>query len=163
MAAVIAAAPPGAAAFSPATPVAIPDDVIVKSWLLEMPPPGAGLNTVTLAVPAKAISAVEICAVSCVGLTNEVARAEEFQFTCEVEMKFVPVTASVKPARPAAELEGESCVIVGTGLLAGPTVNRAKFERLLPAAVPLVEPGEVTPTGKLPGVARLAVVRAALS
>ena len=57
MAAVIAAASPGTAAFSPATPVLIPDEVTVKSWLLEMPPPGVGLNTVTLAVPANAISA----------------------------------------------------------------------------------------------------------
>ena len=136
---------------------------MVKSWLLEVPPPGAGLDTVTLAVPAIAISAAAICAVSCVELTNVVVRAEEFQLTWEVDVKFVPVRVRVKAGRPAAELEGESWVIVGMGLLVGPTVKRAKLERLLPALVPLVEPGEVTPTGKLPGVARLAVVRTALN
>ena len=35
----------------------------------EVPPPGAGLATVTLADPAVAISAAVICAVSCVPLT----------------------------------------------------------------------------------------------
>ena len=43
--------------------------LIVKVWAFEVPPPGAGLNTVTLAVPAEAISAARIEAVSCVDET----------------------------------------------------------------------------------------------
>ncbi len=38
--------------------------VIVKLWAFEVPPPGAGLNTVTLAVPAAAMSEAGIAAVS---------------------------------------------------------------------------------------------------
>ena len=53
--------------------------------------------TVTFAGPAEAISGAEISAVSCVGLTNVVARAEPFQFTSDAPTKFVPVTVRVKP------------------------------------------------------------------
>jgi len=38
--------------------------VIVKVWALEVPPPGVGVNTVTVAVPATAMSAGVIAAVS---------------------------------------------------------------------------------------------------
>ncbi len=38
--------------------------LIVKVWALEVPPPGAGLNTVTAAVPAVAMSEAGIAAVS---------------------------------------------------------------------------------------------------
>ncbi len=43
--------------------------LIVKVWALEVPPPGAGVNTVTEAVPAAAMSAAVIAAVSCVDET----------------------------------------------------------------------------------------------
>jgi hypothetical protein len=43
--------------------------VIVKFTPLDVPPPGAGLNTVTLAVPAVAMSAARIVAVNWVALT----------------------------------------------------------------------------------------------
>jgi hypothetical protein len=42
-----------------------------------------------------------------------------FHCTVEVEMKFVPVTVSVKDGPPAVVLAGESELIVGTGLLLG--------------------------------------------
>jgi hypothetical protein len=54
-------------------------------------------DTVIAAVPAEAISAAEIEAVSCVALTKAVARAEPFQSTTEPFTKFVPVTVSVNP------------------------------------------------------------------
>ena len=41
----------------------------------DVPPPGAGLNTVTFAVPAVAMSATVIWAVSCVLLTYVVVRS----------------------------------------------------------------------------------------
>ena len=47
----------------------------------DAPPPGAGLNTVTLAVPAVAMSANVIAAVSCVPLTYVVVRFSPFQRT----------------------------------------------------------------------------------
>src|SRR5258708_461022 len=47
------------------------------------PPPGAGLVTVTLNVPAVAMSAAVIDAVSCVALTGVVTRALPLKFTTE--------------------------------------------------------------------------------
>ena len=38
--------------------------MIVKLWALEVPPPGVGLKTVTLAVPAEAMSEARIEAAS---------------------------------------------------------------------------------------------------
>ena len=38
--------------------------LIKKVWALDVPPPGAGLNTVTVAVPADTMSAAWIAAVS---------------------------------------------------------------------------------------------------
>jgi hypothetical protein len=55
------------------------------------------LDTVIEAVPAEAISEAGIMAVSCVELTNVVARAEPFQSTTEPFTKFVPFTVRVNP------------------------------------------------------------------
>jgi len=44
----------------------------------ETPPPGGAFDTVTLAVPAVAISLARIFAVTLVALTNVVARADPF-------------------------------------------------------------------------------------
>src|SRR5207249_2910883 len=90
--------------------------VIVNVCGLEVPPPGAAVNTVTEAVPAVAMSAVVICALSCVLLPNVVARWLPFHCTMDELMKFVPVSASVKAAPPATALLGESEVSVGPGL-----------------------------------------------
>src|SRR5439155_16785473 len=89
--------------------------VIVNVCGLEVPPPGAGVNTVTEAVPAVAMSAVVICAVSCVLLPNVVARWLPFHCTMDELMKFVPVSASVKAASPATTLLGDREVSVGLG------------------------------------------------
>jgi len=43
--------------------------VIEKAILPDVPPPGVGLNTVTCAVPAAAMSAAAIAASNCVALT----------------------------------------------------------------------------------------------
>ena len=43
--------------------------LIVNAFALEVPPPGAGLKTVTLALPALAMSPAGTDAVSCVALT----------------------------------------------------------------------------------------------
>src|SRR2546421_11473025 len=90
--------------------------VIVNVCGLEVPPPGAGLNTVTGAVPAVARSLAEIVAVSWVLLPYVVARSAPFHRTMDDATKFVPVTVSVKPGPPAAVLFGGMVDSVGTGV-----------------------------------------------
>jgi len=91
--------------------------LIVKDTVADVPPPGAGLVTVTFAVPAVAISAAVIAAVSCVALTNVVVLAAPLNFTTDVDTKPVPFTVRVKAAPPAVALVGEREVSVGAGLL----------------------------------------------
>src|ERR1043166_9075869 len=98
----------------------------------EVPPPGAGLNTVTWAVPALAISVVEIAADTFVALTKVVVRAAPFQFTTDPFTKPLPLTDRVKAAVPAVALDGDRLLMAGTGLGAL-TVN--------------VDPAEVPPPG----------------
>ena len=89
----------------------------------EVPPPGAGLVTVTAAVSAEAmaVAVAGMAAVNCRELTNVVVRAVPAKLTTEAETKFVPLTVSVKPdALPATALVGEIDAIVGTGLLPSP-------------------------------------------
>ena len=54
----------------------------------DVPPPGPGFVTVTMILPAVAMSAAEIAAVSWVPLENVVLRAAPFQFTTELVTKF---------------------------------------------------------------------------
>ena len=91
--------------------------LIVNDRLPEVPPPGAGFVTLTVAVPAVVISAAAIAAVSCVALTKVVVLAAPLNFTTDVDTKAVPLTVRVKAAPPALPLVGESEVAVGAGLL----------------------------------------------
>ena len=91
--------------------------LIVNDRLPDVPPPGAGFVTVTVAVPAVAISAAVIAAVNCVALTNVVVLAAPLNFTTDVDTKPVPLTVRVKAAPPAVALVGEREVTVGAGLL----------------------------------------------
>ena len=91
--------------------------LIVNDRLPDVPPPGAGLVTITVAVPAVAISAAVIAAVNCVAFTNVVVLAAPVNFTTEVDTKPVPFTVRVKAAPPAVALVGEREVAVGAGLL----------------------------------------------
>ena len=68
---------------------------------VEVPPPGAGLETVTAPVPAVAMSAAVMFACKLVLETNVVVRALPFHSTVELEMKLDPVTINVKAAPPA--------------------------------------------------------------
>jgi hypothetical protein len=114
----------------PAPPAVTPfglSDVIVGAGLLiangefpDVPPPGAGLATVTLTAPAVRISPAVIAAVIWVALTNVVALGFPLKLTTELEMKFVPFTVNVKGAPPTIALAGERDVIAGNGLF---TVN----------------------------------------
>jgi hypothetical protein len=73
--------------------------VMVKLIAFEVPPPGAGLVTVTAALPAVAMAAAEIAAANWVALTNVVAGAVPPKLTIEPATKFVPLIVSVKPDR----------------------------------------------------------------
>lgn len=89
--------------------------LMVKVAAVEVPPPGVGLLTVTLAVPAVAMSEAGIAAVNCVALTKVVVRALPFHCTVEPLMKFVPLTVNVNAAPPAVAEVGLMFVSVGTG------------------------------------------------
>ena len=108
----------------PAVALTGANDVIVGTGLLtvkfvavDVPPPGTGLVTVTPKVPAVAMSAAVIAAVTWVALTNVVVRALPLNFTLDPETNPVPLTVRVKAVPPAVALEGESEEIVGTALL----------------------------------------------
>jgi len=93
------------------------DALVVNAELADVPPPGAGLNTVTCAVPALAISVTEMAACSCVLLTNVVVRLESFQLTTELLIKPLPFTARVKAAAPAVAAAGDREVTEGAGFV----------------------------------------------
>src|SRR5437762_837502 len=82
----------------------------------DVPPPGAGVKTVTLCVPPLARSVAGSAAVSCVVDTKLVVRGTPLTCTTAPDTNLVPVTVSVNAALPAATLAGISAVIVGTGL-----------------------------------------------
>src|SRR5271156_3615962 len=88
--------------------------VAVKLIAFEVPPPGAGLVTVTADVPAETMLEAGMAAVNCVELTKVVGTAPP-KLTIEDATKFVPLIVSVKAAPPAAAVFGEIEVIVGVG------------------------------------------------
>ncbi len=90
--------------------------VVVKVRAFEVPPPGAGFETVTCAEPVLAISVEGIAAVTFVPLTKVVVRLLPFQCACKPEIKPAPVSVNVKSGPPAAVLEGDRETRVGTGL-----------------------------------------------
>jgi hypothetical protein len=87
--------------------------VTVKFIGLEVPPPGAGLVTVTADAPLEATLAAGMAAVNCVEFTNVVAGADPPKLTIEAATKLVPLIVSVNAAPPATALLGEIAVIVG--------------------------------------------------
>ncbi len=89
-----------------------------------------------------------------VGLGFEIGQAWLFQSTTEVARKFVPVMVSVNAAPPTVVLDGDNAESVGAAGLAAKIVKAIKFERLFPAVVALVLPGDSTPTDTLAGAAK---------
>src|ERR1700688_135833 len=90
--------------------------LIANGKPFDVPPPGAGLAMVTVAVPTVAMSAAEISARKMALETKVVARALPFHCTVEEAMKFVPLTVSKKAASPANAALGPSDSVVGIGL-----------------------------------------------
>jgi hypothetical protein len=91
--------------------------VIVKVCALDVPPPGAGLTTVTDAPPIAAMSAAVIVALSWFAEPKLVVRVEPFQRTVAPFTKLLPATVSENPALPATADDGERLDVAGTGLL----------------------------------------------
>src|SRR5437773_3107220 len=81
----------------------------------DVPPPGAGLKTVTSAVPALSRSEAGIAASRVIALKKVVGRLAPFHRTTEFRMKFVPDTVRVNAVPPAGLELGTSAVIVGAG------------------------------------------------
>src|SRR5206468_457004 len=120
----------------------------------EVPPPGVGVTTVTLAVPAVAISAAGIAAVSWVALMTVVVRVLPFQRTVELLRKFPPFTVSVNATPPANALPGDRLLTAGAGLL---------IEKVCAPEVPPPGAGVTTVTEAVPALAMSAAVIAAVS
>ena len=97
----------------------------------DSPPPGVGLNTVTLFVPPLTMSASAIWSVSCVLPTYVVVRSVLFHRTTEPLMNPVPLTVSVKSGPSGAAQNGLSQVMTGTGLT---TANDTAFDVPPPGA-----------------------------
>jgi len=130
--------------------------VIEKVWSPEDPPPGAGLLTVTLALPAAAISAAGTAAVSFVTLEKVVASGFPFQFTTDPETKLLPLTVKVNSAVPAVAEAGDSDVSAGAGFVL--TIVKADT-----ADVPPPGAGLLTATLALPAAAMYDAAMTAVS
>jgi len=72
---------------------------MVKFIELEVPPPDAGLVTVTAIVPVEAMLAAAMVAVNCVALTNVVAGAAPPKLTIEAATKLVPLIDRERESR----------------------------------------------------------------
>ena len=95
----------------------------------------------TDAVPAVATRPAGICAVSCVGLTNEVAKDAPFHWIAEPVTKPVPAAVSVKPGEPAGTELGLMAESVGGG----------RWETVKVNALEAGTPDARTVIGTLPG------------
>lgn len=122
------APPPAKAEFGLKFVIAGEGLLIVNVAAGDEPPPGAGLLTTTLTVPAVAMSVAGIEAVNCVALTNCVVRWLPFHQTVEAPMKPVPLTVSINAALPAKAELGLKLVMAGTGfgcwMVTVPCVNK---------------------------------------
>jgi hypothetical protein len=93
--------------------------LIVKVWPLDVPPPGEGLKTVTVALPAPAMSEAGMAAVKVVLLAKKVVRAFPFQRTTELLMKLEPFRVSVNEDPPTVAELGMRLDRTGAGLGGG--------------------------------------------
>jgi hypothetical protein len=86
----------------------VPATAIEKCWVLEAPPPGPGLTTVTAAEDAVAMSDARMVAVSLALLIKVVARGLPFQFTTDPATNPAPLIVRVRPGPPGAVASGTS-------------------------------------------------------
>ena len=128
----------------PPPPPPAPGGDIVKLDAWADPPPGAGLTTVTVAVPAPAMSAAVIDTVNWDEETKVVGRGELFQRISELLRKLLPLTVNVNAAPPAVAMEGLKLLIAGAGLL---------ITKFTAADVPPPGAGLTTVAAAIPAVA----------
>lgn len=100
----------------------------------DVPPPGSGVTTVTVAAPGSSTSTRKMCAVRRPALTNFVGRAAPFQRTLDVVTKFAPSTVRMNPVEPALMRAGVRLVSVGTGFALATMTVTAALVPVLPAA-----------------------------
>lgn len=137
----VKAAPPIVAVAGARTVIAGEGLLTAKAAAVDVPPPGAGTNTVTGNEPVVTISVARIWAVICVALTKVVARGSPLKFTTESLVKFAPFTVTVNALPPTSAPEGEMVVSTGAGLL---MVKVLAGDR--------IPPGFTTTTGTAPAV-----------
>ena len=101
-------------------------------------------------MPAVAMRVADTVAVSCVEETYVVVSAAPFQFTIEVETKFMPLTVNVNCISPAEAQVGLSELMAGTAAIVNVTV-------------PEVAPHPPTVIEAVPGVAMRSAVTMAVS
>jgi len=80
--------------------------IMVKGTGFELPPPGLGLTTVTLAVPALETIVAGTTAVNSPVFTNVVARGVPFQFTTDPDTNPAPLTVNTNPGPDGATAAG---------------------------------------------------------
>ncbi len=125
--------------------VAVADGVAVGPEMTNVsallaPPPGEGLNTVTVALPALMMSLAVMFAVSVPPSTKVVIRLVPFQRTIELGVKFAPTTVNSKTAPPALADDGVMEINPGTrlgvpvGVAGVPTVKLSEFDVPPPGA-----------------------------
>ena len=90
----------------------------------DVPPPGPGLATVSMALPAVSTSEAGIETFSRVRETYAVVRAALFHRTTEAGVNPEPSTARLKDGSPLTAPTGVSAVIAGTAYAVGPTIFR---------------------------------------
>src|SRR2546425_4113946 len=90
---------------------------MVNVAAVEVPPAGAGLKTVTAAVPTAATSLAGIVAWSWVLLPYVVVRSTPFHLTRDAGTKAVPVTVRLNVGPPTVVVAGINELTVGGGLL----------------------------------------------
>jgi hypothetical protein len=111
--------------------------LIVKFTPLDVPPPGEGFTTVTVALPAVCRSAALTCAVITNEFACDVERGVPFHITVDDVMKFDPLAMMFMPAVPAAVEAGLIEVNEGAGF---------GIETLEPVPLPhATRPTEVNP------------------
>jgi hypothetical protein len=112
--------------------------LIVNVCAFEVPPPGVGFTTVMEAVPAVAMSAAVIVAVSWVEETNVVDLAEPLKSTVDDAINPVPCTVSRRLVPPAVVEVGLIEVVAGVGFT---SVSVPKLVELL--VTPVIFPALV--------------------
>jgi len=112
--------------------------VTVREMVVEVPPPGAGVNTCTLIVSGKAMSFGLTCVVSSDGERKIVCRGVPLNKIVELGANPEPFTWSVNVTEFSGIVEGERELTAGTGRLMTPPHEVSKISPASKATVEIV-------------------------